>query len=185
MARDLEFEKEVKRANALLQRLQGHFETTKLFTAKTLINRLSQKNINGITEKGFIKFNQNLTKFQKTAILKAVQDFNKSKTATVEGVRETVDKIKEKYMNKYDITAHEADVVYRFINSAEYTQSEINQIYSEVIAIAIESAKYENDEEFFLEMLRQNIREDVDISDKELQEELKQIYRKYIEEIKE
>lgn len=181
--RDLEFEREVKRANALLQRLQGHFNKKNIFSAKTLLSRLSMKKIDGLTEKGFIKYNQNLTKFQKEAILKAVRDFNKTETSTVKGVYKTIDKIKDSYMMNYDITAHEADVVWKFINSSEYVSQEINQIYSEVVTTMIESGKSQNDDEFFIEMLRQNLQDNIDISDLELQKELKDLYKKYFEEI--
>lgn len=181
--RDLEFETEVKRANALLQKLQGHFNTNNMFSAKTLIQRLSMKKIDGITKKGYIKFNQNLTKFQKESILKAVRDFTKTQTSTVKGTLDTIEKIKESYMQNYDITPHEADVVWKFINSSEYTSSEINHIYSEVMQSVIEAGKYNYDEEFFIEMLKQNIREDIDISDKELQNELKELYKKYYSEV--
>lgn len=80
--------KEVKRANALLQRLQGHYGTKETYASKKLYKTLSQKQLIGtvITEKGYIKFNKNLSESQARYILKAAQKFNTSKTSTVKGI---------------------------------------------------------------------------------------------------
>lgn len=81
--------KEVKRTNALLQRLQGHYGTKETYASKKLYKMLSQTQLIGtdvITEKGYVKFNRNLTESQARYILKATKKFNTSKTSTVKGI---------------------------------------------------------------------------------------------------
>lgn len=61
------------------------------WASKKLINRIDTKVLNAWSKQGKIKLSRNLTNTQIKAIQKATDQFLKSKTSTIKGIRETED----------------------------------------------------------------------------------------------
>ena len=143
MTREQEHEKlykelstQVRRTNAMLQRLRGHFGDDPGWAATRLLNKLSIDVLNAVTEKGYVKYNKNLSNRQMKAILKATDSFLKSKTSTVKGVQENMAKIKSGLKEGFDITSKEAGLLYEFFSTDDYRLS--NEVKYELSKMAVE-----------------------------------------------
>lgn len=143
MTREQEHEKlykelstQVRRTNAMLQRLRGHFGDDQGWAATRLLNKLSIDVLNAVTEKGYVKYNKNLSNRQMKAILKATDSFLKSKTSTVKGVQENMAKIKSGLKEGFDITSKEAGLLYEFFSTDDYRLS--NEVKYELSKMAVE-----------------------------------------------
>lgn len=143
MTREQEHEKlykelstQVRRTNAMLQRLRGHFGDEPGWAATRLLNKLSIDVLNAVTEKGYVKYNKNLSNRQMKAILKATDSFLKSKTSTVKGVQENMAKIKSGLKEGFDITSKEAGLLYEFFSVDDYKLS--NEVKYELSKMAVE-----------------------------------------------
>lgn len=80
----------VDQANRRLKGLnQAGYKGT--WASKKLINRIDTKLLNAWSKQGKIKINRALTNTQLKAIQKATDQFLKSKTSTIKGIRETED----------------------------------------------------------------------------------------------
>jgi len=78
----------VEQANRRLKGLnQAGYKGT--WASKKLINRIDTKLLNAWSKQGKIKINRTLTNTQLKAIQKATDQFLKSKTSTIKGIRET------------------------------------------------------------------------------------------------
>lgn len=143
MTREQEHEKlykelstQVRRTNAMLQRLRGHFGDDPGWAATRLLNKLSIDVLNAVTEKGYVKYNKNLSNRQMKAILKATDSFLKSKTSTVKGVQENMEKIKSGFKEGFEITSKEAGLLYEFFSTDDYRLS--NEVKYELAKMAVE-----------------------------------------------
>lgn len=143
MTREQEHEKlykelstQVRRTNAMLQRLRGHFGDDPGWAATRLLNKLSIDVLNAVTEKGYVKYNKNLSNRQMKAILKATDSFLKSKTSTVKGVQENMAKIKSGLKEGFEITSKEAGLLYEFFSTDDYRLS--NEVKYELAKMAVE-----------------------------------------------
>lgn len=148
--------KNVKKANAMLQQLRGQIDKKHPGWAATrLLNYLSADVINAVTEKGYIKFNKNLSVGQMNAILKATNNFFNSKTSTVQGVKEARQKIIDEYRLTQDLSYKQAESLYSFFESDDYKLSD--EVKYEVQKIAITVAKQSGDDEYFIERVKDYI----------------------------
>lgn len=148
--------KNVKKANAMLQQLRGQIDKKHPGWAATrMLNFLSADIINAVTDKGYIKFNKNLSVRQMNAIIKTTNNFFKAKTSTVQGVKEARLKIIEEYRLTQDLTYEQAEALYAFFESDDYTLSD--EVKYEVQKIAISVAKQNGSDEYFLERVKQYI----------------------------
>lgn len=143
MTREQEHEKlykelstQVRRTNAMLQRLRGHFGDDPGWAATRLLNKLSIDVLNAVTEKGYVKYNKNLSNRQMKVILKATDSFLKSKTSTVKGVQENMAKIKSGLKEGFEITSKEAGLLYEFFSTDDYRLS--NEVKYELAKMAVE-----------------------------------------------
>lgn len=143
MTREQEHEKlykelstQVRRTNAMLQRLRGHFGDDPGWAATRLLNKLSIDVLNAVTEKGYVKYNKNLSNRQMKVILKATDSFLKSKTSTVKGVQENMEKIKSGLKEGFEITSKEAGLLYEFFSTDDYRLS--NEVKYELAKMAVE-----------------------------------------------
>lgn len=140
MTREQEHEKlykelstQVRRTNAKLQLLRGHLgEKHPGWAASELIKKLDIDVLNAVTEKGYIKYNKNLSNRQMKAILKATDSFLKAKTSTPEGVKKVVAKVKKTLKIQQEITSEQAESIYNFFESDDYKGSEVK--YEQLIA---------------------------------------------------
>lgn len=148
--------KNVKKVNAMLQMLRGQIDPKHPGWATTrMLNFLSADIINAVTDKGYIKFNKNLSVGQMNAIIKATNNFFKAKTSTVQGVKEARLKIIEEYRLTQDLTYEQAEALYAFFESDDYTLSD--EVKYEVQKIAISVAKQNGSDEYFSERVKQYI----------------------------
>ena len=157
MTREQEHEKlykelstQVRRTNAMLQRLRGHFGDEAGWAATRLLNKLDIDVLNAVTEKGYIKYNKNLSNRQMKAILKATDSFLKSKTSTVKGVQENMAKIKAGIGESFEITSKEAGMLYEFFSSDDYRLT--NEVKYELAKIAVEVHEKNGSFEDFVEI---------------------------------
>lgn len=127
---DYEFSRDVKRVNAYLARLYKQIGTNNPgWAASALLNKLSKGNLNLITEKGFVKYNKNLSDVEKKAIKKASKNFLVSKTKTVKGVIEAQENIKKKLEISINISSKEASDLFDFFEKNEYDSELIYELY--------------------------------------------------------
>ena len=131
-----QLQKNVRSANAKLQRLRGHFGSEFGWAGQRLIDKLVIPAINAITDKGYIKYNKNLSVTQMRAIIKATSEFAKSKTSTVKGVRENIAKIQSGIGKEFNIDSKKAQAILDFFKSDDYKNNK--EVKYEQLLIAIE-----------------------------------------------
>ena len=148
--------KNAKKVNAMLQMLRGQIDKKHPGWAATrMLNYLSADIINGVTKKGYIKFNKNLSVGQMNAILKSTNSFLNSKTSTVQGVKEARQKIIDEYRLSQDLSYKQAESLYSFFESDDYKLSD--EVKYEVQKIAITVAKQGGDDEYYIERVKNYI----------------------------
>lgn len=148
--------KNVKKVNAMLQQLRGQIDRNHPGWAATrMLNYLSADVINAVTDKGYIKFNKNLSVGQMNAIIKATSTFLKAKTSTVQGVKEARQKIIDEYRLSQDLSYKQAESLYSFFESDDYKISD--EVKYEVQKIAITVAKQGGDDEYYIERVKDYI----------------------------
>lgn len=164
--------KNVKKVNAMLQMLRGQIDKKHPGWAATrLLNYLSADIINAVTKKGYIKYNKNLSVGQMNAIIKATNNFLKSKTSTVQGVKEARLKIIESYRLEDDLTYKDAEALYSFFESDDYKLSD--EVKYEVQKIAITVSKQNGSDDYYLEIVKQYIEYG---NDEDMKKELIEIF---------
>lgn len=131
-----ELVREAKSANAKLQRLRGHYGEYYGWAGKRLIDKLSIDAVNTVSDKGYIRFNKNLSTVQMKATLKALKEFKHSKTSTVKGVAENIEKIKTGLGSTFDIDSETAQRIFDFFETDKYNLSD--EVKYEIIVTAIE-----------------------------------------------
>jgi len=88
-----ELNKAGRSANAKLQRIKGHYKSQQYFAGKELTRRLDAAGF--LTEKGLVSYSgKGKTTEELQYILRAVENFNKSKTSTVKGIEDVKAKTK-------------------------------------------------------------------------------------------
>lgn len=131
-----ELVREAKSANAKLQRLRGHYGEHYGWAGKRLIDKLSIDAVNTVSDKGYIRFNKNLSTVQMKATLKALKEFKSSKTSTVKGVAENIEKIKTGLGSSFEIDSETAQRIFDFFETDKYNLSD--EVKYEIIVTAIE-----------------------------------------------
>lgn len=131
-----ELVREAKSANVKLQRLRGHYGEHYGWAGKRLIDKLSIDAVNTVSDKGYIRFNKNLSTVQMKATLKALKEFKSSKTSTVKGVAENIEKIKTGLGSSFDIDSETAQRIFDFFETDKYNLSD--EVKYEIIVTAIE-----------------------------------------------
>lgn len=131
-----QLQKNVRSANAKLQRLRGHFGSEFGWAGQRLIDKLGIPAIDAITDKGYIKYNKNLSVTQMRAIIKATSEFAKSKTSTVKGVRENIAKIQSGIGKEFNVDSKTAQSILDFFTSDDYKNNK--EVKYEQLLIAVE-----------------------------------------------
>ena len=148
--------KNVKKVNAMLQQLRGQIDKKHPGWAATrMLNYLRADIINAVSEKGYIKFNKNLSVGQMNAIIKATTSFLNAKTSTVQGVKEARQKIIDEYRLSQDLSYKQAESLYSFFESDDYKLSD--EVKYEAQKIAITVAKQGGDNEYYIERVKDYI----------------------------
>lgn len=166
-----ELVREAKSANAKLQRLRGHYGDQYGWAGKRLIEKLSIDVINTVSDKGYIRFNKNLSTIQMKATIKALKEFKSSKTSTVEGVKENIEKIKSGIGSSLDVDNKKAQAIYDFFATDKYKLND--EVKYEALKIAVEVCKKNGTVEDYLDLVKNYI----DFgNDDDLKEELISVY---------
>lgn len=147
-----QLQKNVRSANAKLQRLRGHFGSDFGWAGQRLIDKLNIPAINAITEKGYIRYNKNLSTTQMRAIIKATNEFANSKTSTVKGVRENIAKIQSGIGNAFNVDSKTAQYILDFFKSDDYKNNK--EVKYEQLLIAIEVSQKSGSFEDFVEKVK-------------------------------
>lgn len=165
---------QVRRTNAKLQRLRGHLgEEHPGWAANRLLDKLGIDVLNAVTEKGYIKYNKNLSNRQMKAILKATDSFLNSKTSTPEGVKKVNEEVKERLKINQKISSEQAESIYNFFISDDYKGSEFK--YEQLIA-AIEIEKKGGTQQDYIDRMLNYIDNGNDVDMVKHLEELKKIW---------
>lgn len=149
-----QMKKNVQRTNAMLQQLRGQLDTQG-WAATRLIDKLSADIVNAVTDKGYIKYNKNLSVGQMQAIIKATNQFLSSKTSTVSGVRENITTVKEGISGSMNVTAEQANRIYDFFATDKYNMSD--EVKYEALKIAVEVNNKGGDSESYINRVKQYI----------------------------
>lgn len=147
-----QLQKNVRSANAKLQQLRGHFGSEFGWAGQRLIDKLEIPAINAITDKGYIKYNKNLSVTQMRAIIKATSEFAKSKTSTVKGVRENISKIQSGIGKEFNVDSKTAQSILDFFTSDDYKNNK--EVKYEQLLIAIEVSQKGGSIEDFAEKVK-------------------------------
>mgnify|MGYP006896542207 CR=1 FL=1 len=166
-----ELVKEARSTNALLQGLRGHFGKEYGWAGKRLVDKLSTESINTISDKGYVKFNKNLSTVQMKATLKAIKEFKGSKTSRVKGVKENIENIKKGIGTSLEVDNKTAQAIYDFFATDKYKLN--NEVKYEALKIAIEVDRINMTEDDYLNIVSTYIEYG---NDADIKEELKSIY---------
>lgn len=147
-----QLQKNVRSANAKLQRLRGHFGSDFGWAGQRLIDKLNIPAIDGITNKGYIRYNKNLSTTQMRAIIKATNEFAKSKTSTVKGMRENIAKIQSGIGKEFKVDSKTAQAILDFFTSDDYKNNK--EVKYEQLLIAIEVSQKGGSFEDFAEKVK-------------------------------
>lgn len=166
-----ELVREAKSANVKLQRLRGHYGDQYGWAGKRLIDKLSIDAVNTVSDKGYIRFNKNLSAVQMKATIKALKEFKSSKTSTVEGVKENIENIKIGIGSSLDVDNKTAQAIYDFFATDKYKLND--EVKYEALKIALEVYKKNATVEDYLDLVKNYI----DFgNDDDLREELISVY---------
>lgn len=166
-----ELVREAKSANVKLQRLRGHYGDQYGWAGKRLIDKLSIDPLNTVSDKGYIRFNKNLSAVQMKATIKALKEFKSSKTSTVEGVKENIENIKRGIGSSLDVDNKTAQAIYDFFATDKYKLND--EVKYEALKIALEVSKKNGTVEDYLDLVKNYI----DFgNDDDLREELISVY---------
>lgn len=144
--------KQARTTNAKLLRLKGHLGTQYTWAGKRMLDYLSNENVNAVTQKGFVKFNKNMSIGQMRAVIKATDNFLKSKTSTPEGVQSNVTKIQQGISKSLMVTNETAEAITKFFASEDYKQN--SEVKYEQMMIAVEISQKGGDFNDYYETLK-------------------------------
>lgn len=176
-----ETRKMVERANKRLKGLNnaGYKGT---WASKKLINRIDTKTLKAWSKKGKIKLNKNLTNTQLKAIQKATDQFLKSKTSTIKGIRDTesatIKSIQETLSDEKRglVTKEDAEFYYDMFGNSDFNYF-VDQIGASTLWMLIDEAIEEDDtEDDWINRLARYIT----INDLDVRERAIRLYNKYI-----
>ena len=176
-----ETRKMVERANKRLKGLNnaGYKGT---WASKKLINRIDTKTLKAWSKKGKIKLSKNLTNTQLKAIQKATDQFLKSKTSTIKGIRDTesatIKSIQETLSDEKRglVTKEDAEFYYDMFGNSDFNYF-ADQIGASTLWMLIDEAIEEDDtEDDWINRLARYIT----INDLDVRERCIRLYNKYI-----
>ena len=176
-----ETRKMVERANKRLKGLKnaGYKGT---WASKKLINRIDTKTLKAWSKKGKIKLNKNLTNTQLKAIQKATDQFLKSETSTVKGIRRVsqarIKGIQESLSSdlRDRVTEEDAEFYYDMLGEEDFDYF-ADKIGASTLWMLIDEAIEKNSsEDEWLTMLSHYIT----LNDLDIRERAIRLYNKYI-----
>lgn len=166
-----ELVREAKSANAKLQRLRSHYGEQYGWAGKRLIDKLSIDAVNTVSDKGYIRFNKNLSIVQMKATLKALKEFKASKTSTVKGVKENIENVKSGIGSSLEVDNKTAQAIYDFFATDNYKLND--EVKYEALRIALEVDDKNGNVEDYIDIVENYI----DFgNDEDLREELISVY---------
>lgn len=176
-----ETRKMVEKANKRLKGLNnaGYKGT---WASKKLINRIDTKTLKAWSKKGKIKLSKTLTNTQLKAIQKATDQFLKSKTSTIKGIRDTesatIKSIQETLSDEKRglVTKEDAEFYYDMFGNNDFNYF-ADQIGASTLWMLIDEAIEDDDtEDDWINRLARYIT----INDLDVREKAIRLYNKYI-----
>lgn len=110
-----ELRKEVNKANQRIAKIEKAYGKGS-WAIKKLYSYLEADYIQAITNTGRISLKQSYSDIQLRAIRKATNQFLKSKTSTLSGIKTQIKKIKAGIKENIDVTDKEAEILYETFN---------------------------------------------------------------------
>lgn len=152
------------------------------WAVKRLHAKIDNQKIKGITDLGRISVTKKMTLEQLKQINKATQDFLKSKTSTIKGIKETIKKTKASFKAKFgddeELEDEEAETIYNFFADSEFRDIvHMIEPSDAFIAIVQEAREKNSSYDNFGQMISDYIMVG---SDTNLKNKLQNIYNKYI-----
>lgn len=178
-----ELVKLAKRANQRLLRLEREFGSAETWSGKRLRNKLEVNKLQAWTISSRIRVNKGMNVTQLRAILKATNQFLKSETSTLRGIK----KVKQKnikgiqknlgIIGDIEFTEQEAQSLYDLLEE-DYLKEITNYIpASDVWALIAEAKEANWTQKSFINEINNYINYGQDIDMKNI---LKEIYNKYV-----
>lgn len=176
-----------KDVNERLRKLKrwGRYDT---WASKQLITRLDSGKLNILTKDGLIDINkiQNLNQTQMTNINKAMDQFLRSKTKSIQGINAVVRKKRQDLIEKSDnagwvksLTNKEVEDLYRIFDDEEFNNLSEHIKYEQIWNKVIEAKEKDFTEEDFIEEL-QLYTDPAVMNDEDVLDSMRSIYNKYI-----
>lgn len=176
-----------KDVNERLRKLQrwGRYDT---WASKQLITRLDSGKLNILTKDGLIDINkiQNLNQTQMTNINKAMDQFLRSKTKSIQGINAVVRKKRQDLIEKSDsaqwvksLTNKEVEDLYRIFDDEEFKNLSEHIKYEQIWNKVVEAKEKDFTEEEFIEELQLYTDPKV-MNDDDVLDSMRSIYNKYI-----
>jgi hypothetical protein len=173
--------RKVGQANKRLRAIKNEFGTLG-WAGETLKDKTEMNLIKAWTSKG-IRINKNMSKEQQKAVLKAINNFFKSKTSTIKGIkrvqREQIESLRITFSrDDVELTTEESKALYKRFEDRDYT-TVTRFIKPSDLNVLIDVAKEHNDT--FKQFMRRRVDSYITgIIDKNLRISLKAIYEKYV-----
>lgn len=181
-----ELYKQIALANQRISRIEQKYGQES-WAINKLYEKLDNKVIKGITLGGRIQLNRNMSKTQINAIRRATDEFLKSKTSTLTGIRQAknnmIQGIKESLSDNkkhVEITDEDANKLYQILED-DNTRDTAEKVGASFLWKFLISAKEKNmNKNDFISTVKNHL--DADRIDKDTRQDLIDIYNKYMKE---
>lgn len=148
------------------------------WASKKLSSKLDNETLGAWSSASRIKIPKDASPDDLKRIQKATEDFLKSNTSTISGIKKQIKSIKSGFKKTYDVTDEEAETMYQAFNE-ELIQWITRYIEPSEFWQIIQEAKEMNLDESGFEKL---IDDYIEIgNDDDIREKLEQIYSRYVE----
>lgn len=172
--------RKVGQANKRLRAIKNEFGTIG-WAGETLKDKTEMNLIKAWTSKG-IRVNKNMSEEQQKAVLKSINNFLKSKTSTIKGIkrvqREQIESLRVTFSrDDVELTTEESKALYKRFEDRDYT-TVTRFIKPSDLNVLIDVAKEHNDT--FNQFMRRVDSYITGIIDEDLRISLRAIYEKYV-----
>lgn len=170
-----ELVRKVGQANKRLRAIKNEFGTLG-WAGESLKNKTEMNLIKAWTSRG-IKVNKNMSEEQQKAVLKAINNFLKSKTSSVSGIKRTIKSQQEALKVNLDISTDESKTLYKFFEDKDFNYV-TNYIDASSLFVLLEDSKEEqHSENEFIKRIENYI---LVGEDESVRNSLKRIYNNYV-----
>lgn len=170
-----ELVRKVGQANKRLRAIKNEFGTLG-WAGETLKNKTEMNLIKAWTSRG-IRVNKKMSEEQQKAVLKAINNFLKSRTSSVSGIKKTIKSQQEALKVNLDISTDESKTLYKFFEDKDFNYV-TNYIDASSLFVLLEDSKEEqHSENDFIKRIENYI---LVGEDENVRNALKRIYNNYV-----